>query len=150
MRNLLGTLLLSAGVPMITAGDEFARTQRGNNNAYCHDSALTWMSWDHAPWQDDLFAHVQRLLRLRSENPALRPSRFAKLDERTPSASVMEWYDQTRRDDVDRPVDGPVEPHAAVRRGLHARERGRSTASCSMVHGNEQPDRCHASRDRRA
>ena len=94
MRNLLGTLLLSSGVPMITAGDEFGRTQRGNNNAYCHDSALTWLSWEHAPWQKDLTAHVRRLLQLRRENPALRPRNFARLDERTPSASVMEWYDE--------------------------------------------------------
>ncbi|MFH8250064.1 glycogen debranching protein GlgX [Microbacterium sp. B2969] len=94
MRNLLGTLLLSAGIPMITAGDEFGRTQRGNNNAYCHDSPLTWLSWDHAPWQRDLFEHVQRLLTLRRDNPALRPTWFARLDQRTPSASVMEWYDE--------------------------------------------------------
>lgn len=94
MRNLLGTLLLSAGIPMLTAGDEYGRSQRGNNNAYCHDSVLTWMSWDHAPWQKDLFAHVQRLLALRRENPALRPIRFARLDEHTPSASVMDWYDE--------------------------------------------------------
>lgn len=94
MRNLLGTLLLSAGIPMLTAGDEFGRTQRGNNNAYCHDSALTWLSWEHAPWQQDLFAHVQRLLALRRENPALRPIRFARLGEHTPSASVMEWFDE--------------------------------------------------------
>jgi glycogen operon protein len=94
MRNLLGTLLLSAGIPMLTAGDEFGRTQRGNNNAYCHDSALTWLSWDHAPWQQDLRAHVGRLIRLRRENPALRPIRFARLEEHTPSASVMEWYDE--------------------------------------------------------
>ncbi len=94
MRNLLGTLLLSAGIPMLTAGDEFGRTQRGNNNAYCHDSALTWLSWAHAPWQDDLFAHVQRLIRLRRENPALRPIRFARLGKRTPSASVMAWFDE--------------------------------------------------------
>ncbi|MFB7891313.1 glycogen debranching protein GlgX [Microbacterium sp. NPDC056044] len=94
MRNLMGTLLLSAGVPMLTAGDEFARTQRGNNNAYCHDSTLTWLSWEHAPWQQDLYAHVRHLLRLRRENPALRPGRFARLGERTPSASVMEWYDE--------------------------------------------------------
>jgi glycogen debranching enzyme len=94
MRNLLGTLLLSAGIPMITAGDEFGRTQRGNNNAYCHDSPLTWLDWDHAEWQRDLFAHVQRLIRVRDENPALRPIRFARLGERTPSASVMEWYDE--------------------------------------------------------
>ncbi len=94
MRNLMGTLLLSAGVPMITAGDEVGRTQRGNNNAYCHDSALTWLSWDHAPWQRDLFAHTQRLLRLRRENPALRPTRFARDGERIPSATVMQWYDE--------------------------------------------------------
>ena len=94
MRNLLGTLLLSAGIPMLTAGDEFGRSQRGNNNAYCHDSVLTWLPWDHAPWQQDLMAHVRRLTSLRAANPALRPSRFARLDERTPSASVMDWYDE--------------------------------------------------------
>ncbi|TQK19754.1 glycogen operon protein [Microbacterium sp. SLBN-154] len=94
MRNLLGTLLMSAGIPMLTAGDEFGRTQRGNNNAYCHDSPLTWLSWEHAPWQQDLLAHVQALTRLRRENPALRPIRFARLGERIPSASVMQWYDE--------------------------------------------------------
>jgi glycogen operon protein len=94
MRNLLGTLLLSAGIPMLTAGDEFGRTQRGNNNAYCHDSALTWLDWDHEPWQRDLIAHVRRLTALRRENPALRPIRFARPDEAIPSASVMEWYDE--------------------------------------------------------
>ena len=94
MRNLLGTLLLSAGIPMLTAGDEYARTQRGNNNAYCHDSELTWLDWEPASWQKQLFAHVQRLIRLRRENPALRPIRFARLGEHTPSASVMEWYDE--------------------------------------------------------
>jgi glycogen operon protein len=94
MRNLLGTLLLSAGVPMLTAGDEFGRTQNGNNNAYCHDSALTWLPWEHAPWQADLYRHVQRLIRIRQENRALRPERFARLGEHTPAASVMEWYDE--------------------------------------------------------
>jgi glycogen operon protein len=94
MRNLLGTLLLSAGVPMLTAGDEFGRTQRGNNNAYCHDSPLTWLPWEHTEWQHNLFAHVQRLIRLRGENPALRPVRFADEGEIIPGASVMHWYDE--------------------------------------------------------
>ncbi len=93
-RNLLGTLLLSAGVPMITAGDEFGRSQRGNNNAYCHDSTLTWLRWDHSDWQKDLLAHTQRLLHLRRENPALRPKRFAHETETVPSASVIDWYDE--------------------------------------------------------
>ncbi|TFB17951.1 glycogen debranching protein GlgX [Microbacterium sp. 3H14] len=94
MRNLLGTLLLSAGVPMLTAGDEVGRTQRGNNNAYAQDSALTWLGWEFEPWQEDLRAHVSRLTRLRRENPALRPSRYARLGEHIPNASVMDWYDQ--------------------------------------------------------
>ncbi len=94
MRNLLGTLLLSAGIPMLTAGDEVGRTQRGNNNAYAQDSAMTWLAWDEEPWQEDLRAHVTRLIRLRAENPALRPSRYARLGEHIPNASVMDWFDQ--------------------------------------------------------
>ena len=92
MRNLLGTLLLSAGVPMITAGDEHGRTQRGNNNAYCHDSELTWVSWKHADWQRELHGVTKRLLQLRRENPALRPVRYAKHQTKIPSASEMSWY----------------------------------------------------------
>ena len=76
MRNLLGTLILSTGTPMLTAGDEFGRTQNGNNNAYCQDNSLTWMNWDLEPWQEDLEATVSHLLRLRRENPVLRPKRF--------------------------------------------------------------------------
>ncbi|MCU1437725.1 MAG: glgX [Naasia sp.] len=92
MRNLMGTLLLSAGIPMITAGDEFGRTQHGNNNAYCHDSELTWLSWQHAGWQRELHAVVAKLLRLRRENPALRPVRYSVPNTHTPSASEMSWY----------------------------------------------------------
>ena len=138
MRNLLGTLLLSAGVPMLTAGDEFARTQRGNNNAYCHDSALTWMSWEHAPWQRDLFAHVQRLLQLRRENPALRPIRFAKLNEHTPSASVMQWYDQNGET---MSIDQWTDPSSRTLQYVAAStpEREAFNQILLMVHGNEKP-----------
>ncbi|MBN9141362.1 MAG: glycogen debranching protein GlgX [Micrococcales bacterium] len=94
VRNLLGTLLLSAGIPMLTAGDEFGRSQRGNNNAYCHDSELTWLSWDRSEWQEDLFEVVKTLIRLRRENPALRPVRFGRWGETTPSASQMDWYNK--------------------------------------------------------
>jgi len=94
IRNLLGTLLLSAGVPMLTAGDEFARTQRGNNNAYCHDSELTWLSWDHEQWQRELLDVTRQLLRLRRENPALRPVRYGRFGEPTPSATQMDWYNK--------------------------------------------------------
>lgn len=94
MRNLLGTLLLSAGVPMITAGDEFGRSQRGNNNAYCQDSDLTWLRWESlSDWQEQLREHTRTLLRLRREHPALRPTRYGRGGEVTPGASSMRWFD---------------------------------------------------------
>ncbi|QWT22870.1 glycogen debranching protein GlgX [Subtercola sp. PAMC28395] len=93
IRNMMATLLLSAGTPMITAGDEFGRSQKGNNNAYCHDSELTWLSWDRRKWQNGLWQTTQHLLKLRHENPALRPSHFGVFGETTPSASQMDWYD---------------------------------------------------------
>jgi len=94
MRNLLGTLLLSAGIPMLTAGDETGRTQHGNNNAYAHDSDLTWLSWELEPWQRDMRAHVAALTRVRRENAALRPGRYARRDVHTPNASTMDWFNQ--------------------------------------------------------
>jgi glycogen operon protein len=94
MRNLLGTLLLSAGVPMLTAGDEFGRTQRGNNNAYCHDSELTWVPWLREPWQEELLQVTRDLIRFRRENPALRPVRYGKWGETVPSATQMDWYNK--------------------------------------------------------
>jgi glycogen debranching enzyme len=138
MRNLLGTVLLSAGVPMLTAGDEYARTQRGNNTAYCHDSPLTWLSWDHQPWQHDLFAHVQRLIRLRGENPALRPMRFARLGEHTPSASVMEWYDENGETMSSERWTNPA--HRTLQYvATSTPEREASNRILLMVHGDEAP-----------
>jgi glycogen operon protein len=117
VRNLLGTLLLSAGIPMLTAGDEFGRTQRGNNNAYCHDSELTWLSWDRSEWQEDLFEVVQTLIRLRRENPALRPVRFGRWGETTPSATQMDWYNKDGAtmgiDDWDSPEERTLQYLAA-------------------------------------
>jgi glycogen operon protein len=95
MRNLLGTLLLSAGIPMLTAGDEYGRSQRGNNNAYCHDSELTWLDWEHrSEAQRALHAVVRQLIRLRRENPALRPVRYGRWGETTPGATQMDWYNK--------------------------------------------------------
>ena len=74
--NLVGSLLLSTGVPMLVAGDEMGRTQRGNNNAYCQDNEISWVDWSlRADWADvhDL---VRRLLRLRREHPVFRQRHF--------------------------------------------------------------------------
>ena len=76
MRNLLGTLLLSTGVPMLNAGDEFGRGQRGNNNPYSQDNEISWMSWDLEPWQEDLLTTTRHLVRLRQEHPVLRQRSF--------------------------------------------------------------------------
>jgi glycogen operon protein len=74
VRNLLATLLLSTGVPMLAAGDELGRTQRGNNNAYCQDNEISWLDWDAADCE--LTAFVTRLLRLRRTSPVLRQEAF--------------------------------------------------------------------------
>jgi glycogen operon protein len=117
IRNLLGTLLLSAGIPMLTAGDEFGRSQRGNNNAYCHDSELTWLSWEREAWQTELHAVVRQLIRLRRENPALRPVRFGRWGETIPSASQMDWYNKQGAsmsiDDWDSPAERTLQFLAA-------------------------------------
>ena len=74
VRNLVATLLLSQGTPMLLAGDELGRTQLGNNNAYCQDSPLSWVDWSHV--DEDLHAFVRLLLRLRRTYPVLHRGRF--------------------------------------------------------------------------
>ncbi|NUR14957.1 MAG: glycogen debranching protein GlgX [Dermatophilaceae bacterium] len=76
IRNLLGTLLLSTGVPMLNAGDELGRSQRGNNNPYSQDNEISWMRWDLEPWQEDLLETTRHLVRLRRDHPVLRQREF--------------------------------------------------------------------------
>jgi glycogen operon protein len=73
-RNLLATLLLSQGVPMLLAGDEIGNTQHGNNNAYCQDSEIAWVKWGEA--DIELATFVQRLIKLRREHPVFRRPHF--------------------------------------------------------------------------
>jgi isoamylase len=74
VRNHLVTLLVSTGVPMLTAGDELGRTQRGNNNAYCQDNEISWLDWKGV--DEELLTFVARLVRLRRSAPALRQEAF--------------------------------------------------------------------------
>ena len=76
MRNLLGTLLLSQGTPMLLAGDEFARTQNGNNNAYCQDNEISWLNWDLEDKGKHLLEYVRKLTGLRHKYPILRRNLF--------------------------------------------------------------------------
>lgn len=77
MRNILATLILSRGTPMILGGDEFARTQGGNNNAYCQDNEISWFDWEGIDLQGRALAcFVQKLLAIRRALPMLRRGRF--------------------------------------------------------------------------
>jgi glycogen operon protein len=92
-RNFLATALLSEGIPLILGGDEFARTQGGNNNAYCQDDALTWFDWSAAAGQSDLIDFTARLCRLREEHPVFRRRQFFR---GTPAHDAvrddLDWY----------------------------------------------------------
>jgi glycogen operon protein len=76
MRNMLATLLLSQGTPMMVAGDEFARTQQGNNNAYCQDNDISWVDWTLPEKNKSLVEFVQKLTALRHKYPILRRNLF--------------------------------------------------------------------------
>ena len=76
MRNMLATLLLSQGMPMLLAGDEFSRTQQGNNNAYCQDNDISWVNWEIPEAGEAMIRFVKKLTALRRKYPILRRSRF--------------------------------------------------------------------------
>ena len=98
MRNMFATLLCSQGIPMICGGDEVARTQQGNNNAYCQDNAISWTNWDLDDSQKDLLEFVSKLIHLRLEHPVLHRRRFftgrepGDPDDKIPQ---VEWMDHT-------------------------------------------------------
>jgi isoamylase len=76
VRNILGTLLIAAGVPMLLAGDESGRTQGGNNNAYCLDDETAWLDWDLDQSRTDLLDTVRHLVAIRRDHPVLRQELF--------------------------------------------------------------------------
>jgi isoamylase len=83
-RNLLASLLLSQGVPMILGGDELGRTQLGNNNAYCQDNEISWTDWNLDERRRELLEFARRIVRLRREHPVFSRRRFVRADTLTP------------------------------------------------------------------
>ena len=77
-RNILATLMFSQGVSMLVAGDEMGRTQQGNNNAYCQDNPISWLSWELKKQDKDLLTFTQRIISLRNEHPLFRRQYFFK------------------------------------------------------------------------
>ena len=108
-RNLLATLLLSIGTPMLTAGDELGRTQLGNNNAYCQDNEISWIDWELDDAKRELLDFTRLLLELRRTQPALRRRRyFEGAPSAEPDLKDIAWYSHTgheMRDDEWRQPD---------------------------------------------
>jgi isoamylase len=82
-RNLLASLLLSQGVPMILGGDEIGRTQRGNNNAYCQDNEISWYDWSHPERSRRFLDFVERMVQLRRSHPVFSRRRYVRADRLT-------------------------------------------------------------------
>ena len=93
-RNIMATLLLSLGVPMITAGDELGRSQLGNNNAYCQDNALAWLDWSMEQPAREMLAATKRLIRVRRDFLAHQPSSYPA---RGGESSYLHWFDADGR-----------------------------------------------------
>jgi glycogen operon protein len=93
-RNFMAVLLLSQGVPMITAGDEVLRTQRGNNNAYCQDNDVSWFDWSHTPAARAMLRFTRELIALRHRHPSLRRTRFLNGHAAGVPAEIQ-WYGES-------------------------------------------------------
>jgi isoamylase len=99
-RNMLATLLLAQGTPMLLGGDEFGRTQGGNNNAYCQDNEINWFNWAEIGEQGRvLTGFVRRLIALRKAHPVLRRTRFLHGNERSPAGvKDITWFSPSGRE----------------------------------------------------
>ena len=108
-KNMMATLMLSQGVPMVLAGDEFLRTQRGNNNAWCQDNEISWVNWGLAEENKDFLRFTREMIWLRRRHPALRRRRFfvGELRAGGPTRVVVPRGD--------RPEAGPFPPSGPVR-----------------------------------
>jgi glycogen operon protein len=106
-RNMVATLLLSQGVPMILHGDEIGRTQQGNNNAYCQDNEISWIDWSDI--DKDLLAFTQQVMALRAEHPIFRRRRFFTGDTAGNGLPDIAWLNADGT-----PMDGANWGHPTV------------------------------------
>jgi glycogen operon protein len=97
VRNFLATLFVSQGVPMICAGDEMGRTQRGNNNAYCQDNEVSWVNWTLTPAERQLLEFTRSLIVIRHAHQVLRRRRYFDGQGHNGDKDVV-WYDPRGRE----------------------------------------------------
>ena len=130
IKNFLLTLAVSRGVPMLLGGDEFRRTQRGNNNAYCQDNETSWLDWSLRHRHDEILRFARTVLALRRAHPVLRREAFYTDDD-------IQWFDpRGRRPDWS--DSGLAKPGV-----LDPRPRtGPPSTSCSMPTPSRSPSSC--------
>jgi glycogen operon protein len=92
IKNALAMLFLSQGPPMLLMGDEFGRTQQGNNNTYCHDNELNWLDWSLKESNADLFRFCRCLMAFRHRHPALRNPHYAGLPQHDGGSFEITWH----------------------------------------------------------
>ncbi len=93
IKNMFCTLLLSQGVPMLVAGDEFRRTQNGNNNAYCQDNEISWMNWDLTQSNQELVRFCRSLIEFRRNQPTVRREKFLTgIPDSKDGLADVSWY----------------------------------------------------------
>ncbi len=101
-RNLMATLMLSVGVPMMSGGDEMGRTQKGNNNAYCQDNEVSWTNWELPPSDREFLSFVKKVIKIRKDHAVLRRRKFFQ-GRRIRGKDVLDitWLDASGREMAD-------------------------------------------------
>ena len=137
---ILATVAFSQGTPMLLAGDEFRRTQRGNNNAYCQDNAISWVDWKLAesPDAQSLIAYVGRLIAVRQSFPALQSQNFLHGGEVTPQMPDIAWFDERGAALTPDAWQNPEARALAVQRAT-ARSSGKVDSVLMFVNGGHDP-----------
>ncbi|HSR49393.1 MAG TPA: glycogen debranching protein GlgX [Acidobacteriota bacterium] len=125
MRNLITLLMMSQGVPMILAGDEMARTQRGNNNAYCQDNEISWVNWDLLEEERGLFRFFKQLIAFRERHPVLRGRGF---DVNGDDPRQVSWHG--------RQIDRPDWSHESRSLAMHLTGREHGTDLYLIAHSH--------------
>jgi glycogen operon protein len=137
-RNLMSTLLLSVGVPMLSGGDELLRTQRGNNNAYCQDNAISWTDWSMTPEKQDFLEFTRRVIAIWKAYPVLRRRKFFQ-GRRIRGAEVQDiaWLEPSGAEMTDDMWSSPEVRALAVRLNGDAiqdvNERGERIVSDTLL-----------------
>ncbi|QND99287.1 glycogen debranching enzyme [Burkholderia cenocepacia] len=137
-RSMLATLFTALGTPMLVAGDEFGRTQHGNNNAYCQDNELSWLDWDlaHSDAGVQMTRFVSRLAALRRMYPVMSAPRYPSGDrDGAPGMREIDWFDE-RGDALTVPAWEDGERRALTMRRVGTGRTGRTEALLVMLNAS--------------